>query len=613
MMKDLFSNVMFILWSTLSSPANLIIFLIIVYLFYITLKKVSDTYRSLESEIRTAEDYLDGVKLENIDQEYILLSNKFKENPYFQHQWMEFDETLRKMRDGGTVAYFNTVEASYFLNEETLFYQKMDSSFFFAVPALLTGIGIFGTFMGLVIGLKYFVDIDLSNSTAMNNAMGQLLKGVPISFLTSFWGILFSLILNGLLARVKDRVSKLVGNFSRKLESIFPRHISAEGEGLFEIKKELEKHTVSLESFSTKLSIAVCESIENSINKSLAPSIDKITAVMESFSMQNSENVTKTLGDLVSKFSNSISGAAKEESARLSGVMQNVSETLQQSHVALSALLQQLDQTMNNQKDLSNIQSNSIQGVIETVKNFDSSAELMSKLTNNQLDTLNKFGDVLDNVNSIKEITGDLNDILQLSKESSLIYQQSSTSLKAFADSIQSSIGSSQRIFQEQQMAIEKLVPTFRQIQEVVNNIGEPMSELEQIVLALKDISSIKADTADKVDLMVSKLDHASSAFENSSKTVSTILGSLQQTSEYAETLWSGYKDTFVNITKELNEGVIQYTEQVKHSTEDLFGQYGEQVGTAFSKLSQGIETLQEALDEFQDTVEATASKENNK
>ena len=61
------------------------------------------------------------------------------------------------------------------------------------VPGFSTGIGILGTFIGLMIGLKQF---SLGDSETMQESITNLIDGIKTAFLTSIYGVIYSLVFN---------------------------------------------------------------------------------------------------------------------------------------------------------------------------------------------------------------------------------------------------------------------------------------------------------------------------------------------------------------------------------------------------------------------------------
>ena len=73
------------------------------------------------------------------------------ENKLFKKAWQEFKESL-VIPERRKVVY-KTDEASFFFSEDRLLGQALNLRFWNSVPALLVGLGILGTFVGLVWGL----------------------------------------------------------------------------------------------------------------------------------------------------------------------------------------------------------------------------------------------------------------------------------------------------------------------------------------------------------------------------------------------------------------------------------------------------------------------------
>ena len=64
------------------------------------------------------------------------------------------------------------------------------------IPGVMTGLGILGTFIGLTLGLSRFSlgsDIDTS---LMQTSISGLLEGIKTAFITSIFGVVYSLLFN---------------------------------------------------------------------------------------------------------------------------------------------------------------------------------------------------------------------------------------------------------------------------------------------------------------------------------------------------------------------------------------------------------------------------------
>lgn len=252
--ESVMDNLSKVFSATMGNVFNVAFFFVILSFFLwgfvVFRKQVRKTRRALD----VASKYLYKVDMSTLSRNFEELDRNFRNDDYFGVQWCEFEETLKKVKTSDGFDYYNTIDVAAFFNEDSLFFNRFLSSFIFSIPTLLTGIGIFGTFFGLVVGLQPFQFItDFSDSKEMSRLTTQLLSGISTSFLSSLWGIFFSLVLNFILSHAKSGICNEIESFTERLEAIFPRHLSVEGEGLLEINLLLQKNTQALEALVNKI------------------------------------------------------------------------------------------------------------------------------------------------------------------------------------------------------------------------------------------------------------------------------------------------------------------------------------------------------------------------
>lgn len=121
----------------------------------------------------------------------------FEVDKRLAHLWSEFAETLHQQteeRDGqrAVVAIRSTIPAESYFNGQNVVDSKLGTEFFKHLPGIFTGIGIIGTFSGLISGLRAFQNglavsqRDASSSaTATNEAVRNLLHEVSTAFFVS--------------------------------------------------------------------------------------------------------------------------------------------------------------------------------------------------------------------------------------------------------------------------------------------------------------------------------------------------------------------------------------------------------------------------------------------
>ena len=247
----------------------------------------------------------------------------------FKKAWQEFKESL-VIPERRKVVY-KTDEASLFFSEDRLLGQSVNLRFWNSLPALLVGLGILGTFVGLVWGLIPFSDIDFTQSGEIQSAIEELLSGVSTAFVTSVWGMLASLLFNGVEKFCIGKVSREIANLQDVLDVPFTLKTAAE---IAEKQKdELEQQTAALKSFSTDLANDIKSAMEGG-RKEL---IRELHSATEDFSSAITEQLEPTL-DLANDIKSAMEGGRKELIRELHSATEDFS----------SAITEQLEPTFNN-------------------------------------------------------------------------------------------------------------------------------------------------------------------------------------------------------------------------------------------------------------------------
>ena len=111
------------------------------------------------------------------------LPEELFEEEQLDRRYTEFRKFVKKSQSG-------LADIEDYINEDvvdSLISKKMLD----IIPDILTSLGILGTFIGLVVGLK---DFEPSNYEAMTNSVSSLVDGIKVAFLTSIYGLSLSLV-----------------------------------------------------------------------------------------------------------------------------------------------------------------------------------------------------------------------------------------------------------------------------------------------------------------------------------------------------------------------------------------------------------------------------------
>ncbi|WP_186229718.1 anti-phage ZorAB system protein ZorA [Burkholderia gladioli] len=124
----------------------------------------------------------------------------FARKPDLAHLWSEFRKSLfdPKSFDSATGEYVpetsrRTVPAEQIFNAQVVVDSRVGAEFFRHLPGILTGIGIIGTFAGLMHGLYAFIISD--NTQVVRASLSALLHSVAEAFLVSASAIFFAMVI----------------------------------------------------------------------------------------------------------------------------------------------------------------------------------------------------------------------------------------------------------------------------------------------------------------------------------------------------------------------------------------------------------------------------------
>jgi hypothetical protein len=163
------------------------------------------------------------------------------------------------LRDGSQkTAPRRTVEAAEVFTDELLAPGLSSSRIFQALPGILTGLGVLGTFVGLQLGIG---GLDLTDLNKLDNSIRPLIQGCAIAFSTSVWGVTaslgFSFIEKTLEAFALGGVRKL----QAQLDSLIPRYVPEEA------MAELEQSSRGTEELLKGLAVAIGEEMQKAIGR----------------------------------------------------------------------------------------------------------------------------------------------------------------------------------------------------------------------------------------------------------------------------------------------------------------------------------------------------------
>jgi len=286
----------------------------------------------------------------------------FSQDTKLKHLWNEFAETLHSQSESTSgiskiVAVRSTQPAETYFNSQFAVDSHVRTEFFRHLPGILTGIGIIGTFTGLIGGLKQFqrgLSAGESGSgSAMSGALAGLLGEVSTAFIVSGTAIALAMAATALEKILITSLYRLIEEIAQNIDERFDagageeylaRLVSASEDSatqskilkdslvndLRDVLREIAERQISA---GSQANIELGDRISRSISEGLAAPLDKISSSVSAASGDQSATAGRLLQDAMAGFSQQVSdlfgGQLKGIAALNSGAAENMTEVVQ--------------------------------------------------------------------------------------------------------------------------------------------------------------------------------------------------------------------------------------------------------------------------------------------
>ena len=538
----------------------LILFTVIFQSFKFYRKKYLYCFNILEN----TRQKLSSLKENNSSPEEIRSS--LNEIPVINHYWSEFWETVVINKDhNGKDQFFNTVDAEYFFNEENLISNHVDIRFYNALPGILTGLGILGTFLGLMFGLS---QLDLNSPTAaeLSKQIAGLLNGATIAFSTSVWGMLSSICFNILEKKCIKKLTEKVGVVKRLIDELFDKKTAEKW--LSEINKEASEQTKALKEFNQDLTSSIGQALESAFEKRLSPSLEKLGEAIENLNNAGVQGISE-----------SMQKAAGGEFERVAEIMRSVGETMKTTADFGQKIQADLENSLND--NISNF-SNKIE---EVFKDITKSTGDQTELIKNQINDLNTT--TVNTTNRVANLVEELSEKFSANMEiaTQSINEERQSVGKLLAE-VNQSIGSMKELMLEAGLVADTFKESSHPVKEAVSFLTTQVKEMSRLQNSFMESSQ-------------SSTENWNSSIDN----MEAILSQMNTGLDDTKNLWSGYKDNFDNLRadlnavfKQMNEGLIEYRNTTGDGLKTYLQDFDTSMGNATGSLLNAIEELDEVV-----------------
>lgn len=163
------------------------------------------------------------------------------------------------------------------------------------VPDILTSLGILGTFVGLVLGLRGF---NPTSYEAMSGSVETLIKGIKVAFVTSIYGLTLSLAfsywLRGTLTSVSESLDRFLDAYYTSVvpptDATAMNHIIANQNSQTKLMQQMQKD--------------LAKEVAQSLSVSIQPTVEHLDQTMDNFTdvvTMNQEKLMENIAERVAR------------------------------------------------------------------------------------------------------------------------------------------------------------------------------------------------------------------------------------------------------------------------------------------------------------------------
>jgi methyl-accepting chemotaxis protein len=359
-------------------------------------------------------------------------------------------------RDGtGKLSKRRTVDAAEVFRESVLGPSFSTSRLILAIPSILTGLGVLGTFVGLQLGIG---SLDFSD---LEKSIRPLIQGCAVAFSSSVWGVGASLLFSWWEKAWEGFALGRVHKIQVRVDALYPRYVPEEA------LAEMERTSRGTEDLLKGLAVAIGAKMQEAIG-SLG---EKIVAAVSSATAEGH-------GPLMEKSAELLSSALTMELVRLKEQIGSMSDQFSEKFNGASDGLMK-----------------SVQGFQPTVEALSGAVGDAQRTVTNAVEKLNAHESVMQdmagaatNIRQAAEAFGAMNETLNLSASRNEDASKAQLSAAQINERVAEQFG---RIGE----GLPKISETVEAAARVIGSLGSPIAELQALLAGQPEMQR-QLDTA---------------------------------------------------------------------------------------------------------------------
>lgn len=286
----------------------------------------------------------------------------------FEHCWDEYRDTLHAQKHVNpagmteTARWRATATTTTFFTEQALIDAPLRTEFYKHLPGILTGIGIIGTFSGLILGLNGFKITD--DPQVVRSSLDSLISSVGGAFALSGLAIAFAMVVTtiekAMINKLYTLLDKLCGRIDGMFESgageeYLQRLVEASETSATQAMQMKESLVTDLKQVLSELtqqqiaaiahsSTELGTSITTSLSEGLAEPLARISNAVQSVGNSQGEAVNRLLTDVLSSFTAQMENMFGSQLRGMNDMLLKTANTIETASHGFEALASQIQQ-----------------------------------------------------------------------------------------------------------------------------------------------------------------------------------------------------------------------------------------------------------------------------
>ncbi len=577
--------------------------------------------------IRKPDEAMDSPRLEQVSQ--ILGTSRST-----RHGWREFAETLITDDRG----ILNTRPAQDFFPEHEIVEARIHLGFFDAVPALLTGLGLFATFVALYIGLG---SLTVPEGSGQIEGIPKFIQALSGKFLSSVLGLFTAVVFTFFKALRIPRAHRVYRRFCEAFDALFQRVTSED------LLRRLNSHSAEQSATLKHLATDISDRFQDGMNENLKPPLERMIDLLQRSLEERSQTFEDMASRLAETFRSNFNQSTNFEFDRVTSALEQtlamvsrMEDRSAENQRAFQELVTRLDQSTSQlsaklESAASNLgvtQSQARQALDETVRQVLAAnarqAEQGAEQTRSVIESLRTgMSQVMENLERAAGglQQGGLDAQSKLVAAAEMLTERvssgASETTQALAGTAQAMIENSTQQSTQIQQRLEMLLDREQgrtelldqqqaAHREAVRDFGRVMVEskasLESLQFAsagTREAASVLQQAANQIrDIQVNAASTIEAGAEQAREMRATLDANRNLLTEY-DRVFRTVDEGLSTAVKRLAEEMVRFQEDATEQLRRQLGVFDDHLGAATDKLGRAVQDLGDRLEDASETI----------